>query len=73
MKPLPTISSAFTAGIKYLYDIINDWMVYGAVENSYRLGGVGVAPKITDGDKLLFDDESSEIIEFGFKSTFTRR
>lgn len=58
-----------TGSIKYLYDLSSDVMLYTSLDRSYRPGGIGVSQEVTDGDLLLFDAETSDALEVGFKST----
>ncbi|NIB45168.1 TonB-dependent receptor [Pseudomaricurvus alkylphenolicus] len=62
-------STAFTGGIKYTYDLTNDVMVYGSLDRSYRPGGANIALFPLGPADIIFDEETSDGIEFGFKST----
>lgn len=59
---------ATTGEVKLSYDIAPEWMIYGGYARSFRPGGstiqtdAGIGP-----DLVLYDNESSNNIELGFK------
>lgn len=64
--------NAVTGGIKlqhYLDSTDHETMVYVALDRSYRPQGVTITPSLLPADVLLFDEETSDSLEFGFKST----
>ncbi len=60
---------AVTGGIKYLHNFSEDLMAYASVDRSWRPGGMSVSPEVSDPDTLLYDSETSDSLEIGFKST----
>lgn len=60
---------AFTASIKYQYDFSEDVMMYAGIEQSYRPGGISIGLYPLPGEELLYDEETSNSLEIGLKST----
>lgn len=62
---------AWTGGIKLTHDLNDEVMVYGSIDRSFRPGGFVISPDAADlsASDLLFDSESSNSFEVGFKST----
>ena len=77
--PLDLISSdnevsndeAVTGSIKLKYDLSDDHMVYASYDKGYRPGGLSIsAIQLQDEGLLFYDEETSDAIELGIKSTF---
>lgn len=67
-----TKESAITGGIKlqhYLDAADHETMIYASLDRSYRPPGVTITPSVLPADVLLFDEETSDSFEVGFKST----
>lgn len=62
-------ASAVTGGLTLSHHLNPDIMVYGSYNRSFRPAGVTVTPTPLSGDTLLFDEETSDAYELGFKST----
>ncbi|MGH1373628.1 MAG: TonB-dependent receptor [Cellvibrionaceae bacterium] len=60
---------AFTGGVKYIYNASEDLMMYASLDRSWRPGGMGISPEVSDPDTLLYNSETSDSIEIGFKSS----
>ena len=58
-----------TGSLKLLYDLTEDVMVYASYERGFRPGGVSIVPVALPEDLILFDSETSDALEIGFKST----
>lgn len=64
-----TSKSAITGSLKLSHFFDNGIMVYGSYDRGYRPPGITITPSLVPGDILPFDEETSDSIEFGFKST----
>ena len=65
-------ATAVTGGIKlqhYLGATSHETMVYASLDRSFRPAGVTITPSPLVGDILVFDEETSNSLELGFKST----
>lgn len=62
---------AWTGGIKLTHDLNEEVMIYGSFDRSFRPGGFVITPDGADltTDDLIFDSETSNNLELGFKST----
>lgn len=61
--------TATTGGIKYIHNFSEELMAYASLDRSWRPGGMSVSPEISDPDTLLYESETSDSLEIGFKST----
>ncbi len=61
--------NALTGSLKISHFFANDIMVYGSYDRGYRPPGITITPTVLPGDLLPFDDETSDSLEIGFKST----
>lgn len=73
---LPSTSEgAWTGSLKYSYFFETDMMVYASYDRGYRQPGVTITPTAADlppeaiATLLPYDEETSDAIEIGFKST----
>jgi iron complex outermembrane recepter protein len=57
-----------TGSLKYSYDVSDDITAYASIERGFRPGGTTVSSSPFTQDLLLFDDETSDSFEIGFKS-----
>ena len=65
-----SVAEAFSASAKYQYDYSDDLMVYASLEQSFRPGGATIGnPMPLSAETLTFDEETSNSLELGFKST----
>ena len=62
-------SEAITGNLKLSYDITDNTMIYGSYDRGYRPGGITITPTELSSDVLLYDEETSNALELGFKST----
>lgn len=58
-----------TGSLKLAHNISDDWMVYSSYDRGFRPGGITITPTALSDELLLFDGETSDAIEIGFKST----
>ncbi len=56
--------------LKLSWFMTPDTMFYGGYDRSYRPPGATITPTLISADSLLFDSETSDSLELGFKSTF---
>lgn len=61
-----------TGSLKLLYDIGANLMVYASYEKGFRPGGVSITPVALPEDLILFDSETSNALELGFKTTLAQ-
>ncbi len=65
-------ADAFTGGIKlqhYLDATDHETMLYASLDRSYRPAGTSITPTPLSSENLTFDEETSNSLELGFKST----
>jgi len=62
-------SEAVTGALKVQYNINDDWMVYAGFERSFRPGGISIGLGNLAEEHLLYEEETSDAIELGFKTT----
>lgn len=61
---------AVTGTIKLAWFVVDQTLLYGSIDTSYRPPGVTITPTPLSVDNLLFDNETGTAFELGFKSTF---
>lgn len=64
-----TEDEQWTGSLKLAWFVMDDTMLYGSLDTSYRPPGVVITPTPLDSSNLLFDRETSTSFEVGFKST----
>ena len=62
-------TEAFTGGVKLLHDLNDNVMVYTSIDRSFRPGAVAIDPALTVAEDLTYEDETSDSLEIGLKST----
>jgi outer membrane receptor protein involved in Fe transport len=60
---------ALTGTLRFSHHLNEDVMLYGAYNRAYRPGGITVTPDALNSDDLLFDEETSDTLEIGAKTT----
>lgn len=61
---------AVTGSLRLSWFMAPDTMLYGSYDRSYRPPGATITPTLISAENLLFDSETSDSLELGFKSTF---
>jgi len=62
-------SESVTGGIKLLHDLSEDTMIYASLDSSYRPGGAFIEPALTNGNDIVYAEESSKSLELGVKAS----
>lgn len=62
--------NAVTGSLKFSWFMLPETMLYGGYDRSYRPPGATITPTLVSAENLLFDSETSDSLELGFKSTF---
>jgi iron complex outermembrane recepter protein len=66
-------ATAVTGSLKLLFDLSDDVMLYASAERGFRPGAAVVSFVSLSEERLLFDDETSNSLEFGFKASLLDR
>ncbi|MBK6281104.1 MAG: TonB-dependent receptor [Gammaproteobacteria bacterium] len=58
----------WTGGVKLSHYLNDDDMVYASLDRSFRPSGATITPTALSADSLLFDSETSDSLELGYKA-----